>query len=191
MHGFELFSIEISFESRPLGGTKSRGQTSGCDVSSVTRQQNECGGKAAGREVLHCWRAEQHQLHQNKLGRLCLTPHFPWERRFEENIDPVHTLVRDGGVREWSNIPSIRLATASFDLLQHVEQGWPNERNIVQRGGQTHATMLHQHVASVWPRLNAWVAFLDVVFGGKKTRLVSAVSFGSGTICMEIFLLTP
>ena len=40
-------------------------------------------------------------------------------------------------------------------MLQHVEQGWPNERNIgVQHGGQTHATcclqqrstMLHQHV---------------------------------------------
>ena len=43
-------------------------------------------------------------------------------------------------------------------MLQHVEQGRPNERNIVQHGGQTHArccvqqcctNMLHQHVASV------------------------------------------
>ena len=48
-------------------------------------------------------------------------------------------------------------------MLQYVEQGWPNERNTVQHGGQTPATccvqqcftMLRQHVASVWSELNA------------------------------------
>ena len=52
-------------------------------------------------------------------------------------------------------------------MLQHVEQGWPNERNIVQHGGQTHATccvqqcctMLRQHVASVWPGLMSLGSF--------------------------------
>ena len=37
-------------------------------------------------------------------------------------------------------------------MLQHVEQGWPNEFNIVQHGGKTPVIiMLHQQVASVWP----------------------------------------
>ena len=39
-----------------------------------------------------------------------------------------------------------KLYTTSWIMLQHFEQGWPNERNVVQHGGLLRATMLHDVV---------------------------------------------
>ena len=74
-------------------------------------------------------------------------------------------------------------------MLQHVKQGWPNERNIVQHGGQTHAvcrvqqccTMLHQNVASVWPGLKIDKnVTLRLSLPARRTNIISMGS-DSGT----------